>query len=49
MLLRENVPKGKDITQVSQEELDRYVYLINTRPRQIFGFCTVLDQCQSST
>lgn len=47
-LLREYVPKGKDIAEVTQEELDRYVYLINTRPRRIFGFCTELDQCQSS-
>lgn len=47
-LLREYVPKGKDIAQVTQEELDHYVYLINTRPRRIFGFCTALDQYQSS-
>ncbi|HAP4164472.1 TPA: IS30 family transposase [Enterococcus faecalis] len=47
-LLREYIPKGKDIAQVTQEELDRYVYLINTRPRRIFGFCTALDQYKSS-
>ena len=47
-LLREYIPKGKDIGQVTQEELDRYVYLINTRPRRIFGFHTALDQYKSS-
>lgn len=47
-LLREYIPKGKDIGQVTQEELDRYVYLINTRPRRIFGFRTALDQYKSS-
>lgn len=47
-LLREYVPKGTDISTVSQEDLDRYVYLINTRPRKIFGFISASEKYQSS-
>lgn len=47
-LLREYIPKGKDIRTVTQEELDHYVYLINTRPRKVLGFKTALEYYQSS-
>ena len=47
-LLREYIPKGKDIQTVTQEELDHYVYLINTRPRKVLGFKTALEYYQSS-
>ncbi|EOS7785752.1 IS30 family transposase [Enterococcus hirae] len=47
-LLREYVPKGLDIGTVTQEALDYYVHLINTRPRKIFSFISALEKYQSS-
>ncbi|MEI8097128.1 MAG: IS30 family transposase [Candidatus Moraniibacteriota bacterium] len=37
-LLREFIPKGTDFTTVSEEDLQRYVTLINDRPRKRLGY-----------
>lgn len=39
-LLREFIPKGTDLSKVSEEELQSYVDLINGRPRKRLGFRT---------
>lgn len=39
-LLREYFPKGKDITDISDEEIQRVEDELNNRPRKIFGFKT---------
>jgi len=39
-LLRRFIPKGTDMTNLSQEELQYYVELINNRPRKRLGFLT---------
>lgn len=37
-LLRQYFPKGKSVSGVTQEELDRVALLLNTRPRQTLGW-----------
>lgn len=39
-LLREFIPKGTDFDTVSDEDLARYVELLNNRPRKRLGFLT---------
>jgi IS30 family transposase len=45
-LLREYIPKGTDLSTVSQKDLDRYVSLINNRPRKRLGYKTPLEVWQ---
>ncbi len=33
-LLREFIPKGADLSKITNEELQKYVDLINSRPRK---------------
>lgn len=42
-LLREYFPKGKDITPISEEEISRNVYNLNTRPRKCLGYKTPFE------
>jgi hypothetical protein len=42
-LLREFIPKGTDLSKISNEELQYYVALINNRPRKRLGFRTPLE------
>lgn len=39
-LLRQYLPKGADLSQYSQGQLNDIAWLLNTRPRQRFGFQT---------
>lgn len=39
-LLREYYPKGKDITDVGDDEISSVMYQLNTRPRKCLGFRT---------
>lgn len=42
-LLRQFVPKGSPFQHVTQQKLDRYVKLINTRPRKRHDYLTPLE------
>lgn len=42
-LVRQYFPKGTDFSTVSQEEITRVEYLLNTRPRKRLGFKTPLE------
>ncbi len=42
-LLRQFVPKGSPFQNITQQKLDRYVKLINTRPRKRHGYLTPLE------
>ena len=42
-LLRQYLPKGTDLTQVTDEQRRSYVHQINHRPRQCLGFQTPLE------
>ncbi len=42
-LLREYFPKGTDFTTISDDEIQRVEYLINTRPRKRLGWKTPLQ------
>ena len=37
-LLREFIPKGTDLDTISEEDLQRFVTLINQRPRKRHGY-----------
>ncbi|EAK8386874.1 IS30 family transposase [Listeria monocytogenes] len=39
-LLREYVPKGVDIGTYTQEQIQEYVYMLNTRPRKVLNYQT---------
>ena len=39
-LLREFLPKGKDLRALTQEELDGHIALLNNRPRKCLGWRT---------
>ena len=39
-LLRQYLPKGVDLRQFSQRDLDRIAWRLNTRPRKSLGFRT---------
>lgn len=39
-LLRKFFPKGRDLRDVTQEEIDRAAHLLNTRPRKVLNYRT---------
>ena len=43
-LLRQYFPKGTDMSQLTQEELDQAAYSLNTRPRHTLGGMTPSDK-----
>ncbi len=43
-LLRQYFPKGTDLSQHSQHQLDEAAYSLNTRPRQTLGDMTPSDK-----
>ena len=43
-LLRQYFPKGTDLSQHSQHDLDQAAYSLNTRPRQAHGWMTPSDK-----
>jgi len=42
-LLRQYLPKGMDLSSVSQRELNRIAHKLNTRPRKALDFATPLE------
>ena len=42
-LLRQFIPRRTDIAPVSQQALDSFAYLLNTRPRKCLGWKTPLE------
>ena len=42
-LLREFIPKGADLSKITNEELQKYVDLINSRPRKRLGYKTPFE------
>lgn len=42
-LLRQFIPKGSSFQNITQQKLNRYVKLINTRPRKRHGYLTPLE------
>lgn len=42
-LIREYIPKGTDISTITDEEINRMVWQINTRPRKMFGWKSSLE------
>ena len=47
-LLREFLPKGKSFEKVTQKELDRYVSLLNNRPKKCLGYKTPREVFEES-
>lgn len=45
-LLRQFLPKGSDFTKLSEKELQRYVDLLNDRPRKRLGYMTPREVMQ---
>ena len=37
-LIRQYIPKNTDFSNISQKDIDKYIYLINARPRQKLNF-----------
>lgn len=42
-LIRQYLPKGTDLSRVTQQELDMIALMLNTRPRKMHGFKTPLE------
>ena len=42
-LLREYVPKGTDIGEFTESQIQEFVYKINTRPRKVLGYKTAKE------
>ncbi len=42
-LIREYFPKGTDFTQISDEDIQKVEYILNTRPRKRLNWSTPLQ------
>ena len=42
-LLRQDMPKGTDLSTLSQDDLDVIAHKLNTRPRKMHGFRSPLE------
>ena len=42
-LLRQYLPKGTDLSQLTQEDLDAIALQMNNRPRKVLGFRSPLE------
>ena len=42
-LLRQYLPKGTDLSQITQEQLDAITFQMNNRPRKVLGFRSPLE------
>lgn len=45
-LIREYLPKGMDLSGVSQAQLNAIAHRLNGRPRKVLGFLTPDEVCQ---
>ncbi len=46
-LLRQFIPKGTDLNTLSEEDLQHYIHLLNTRPRKRLKWKTPLEVFQA--
>ena len=42
-MIRRYLPKGTDFREVTQQEVDRIVFIINSKPRKILGYRSALE------
>jgi IS30 family transposase len=48
-IVRRFIPKGSDITALSQDDIDRINHWINTLPRRLLGYKTALEMFRQET
>lgn len=48
-LLRQFIPKNTDLKKVTQKQIDKYVHLLNNRPRKCLGWRTPAEAIEPAT